>query len=408
MHKLLAAVTVLAFADAASGGTCSGGSGDCCVANGTPGCDDDVCCSIVCELDETCCSLSWESFCVTLANLLCDVCTGGPVWGIQANGLGSTETLARYVPTAPQPVTTVGLLTGLTATQFASGLAWTPEWTLWMTAVDTADGSSELHQLDPATGGTLLEMPITGLAPPCVGCNPSAGEQATDLAYNPTTHAMSLLTVQWQPILGSFTHVRELDLATGNAVLVSPAFPGQSLGLAITSNGHVYIEDVSSDAILHFDAAYALVDSLPLGFNASFNQGMGAHWSFDNRLALASNGGRSYTFPPDLSSLTFRGIIGGARSAQLMADVTYRPDCTGIGDVPCSVGKTCNAVTGQCEPAGLPCPWDCDDGNGDVGINDFLALLAQWEQVGAPCDFDGGGVGINDFLELLANWGACP
>jgi len=57
---------------------------------------------------------------------------------------------------------------------------------------------------------------------------------------------------------------------------------------------------------------------------------------------------------------------------------------------------------------GEPCPWDCEavpDGN--VGINDFLLLLAQWSAEGS-CDFNGGGVGIVDFLELLANWGLCP
>ncbi len=55
-----------------------------------------------------------------------------------------------------------------------------------------------------------------------------------------------------------------------------------------------------------------------------------------------------------------------------------------------------------------PCPWDCgDDNDGNVGIVDFLALLAQWTTPGS-CDFDGGGVGINDFLALLANWGPCP
>ncbi len=53
------------------------------------------------------------------------------------------------------------------------------------------------------------------------------------------------------------------------------------------------------------------------------------------------------------------------------------------------------------------CPWDVDcDGN--VGITDFLALLAAWgTDPGGPPDFDGGGVGITDFLELLANWGPC-
>ncbi len=57
--------------------------------------------------------------------------------------------------------------------------------------------------------------------------------------------------------------------------------------------------------------------------------------------------------------------------------------------------------------ATAPCPWDCGDVNGNVGIVDFLALLAQWGAQGS-CDFDGGGVGITDFLELLANWGDCP
>lgn len=55
------------------------------------------------------------------------------------------------------------------------------------------------------------------------------------------------------------------------------------------------------------------------------------------------------------------------------------------------------------------CPWDCaDGGDGTVGIDDLLELLAQWAQAGSSCDIDGGGVGIDDFLDLLANWGPCP
>ena len=53
------------------------------------------------------------------------------------------------------------------------------------------------------------------------------------------------------------------------------------------------------------------------------------------------------------------------------------------------------------------CPWDCDNGDGVVGITDFLALLGQWAGPG-PCDFDGGNVGITDFLALLAAWGTDP
>ena len=54
------------------------------------------------------------------------------------------------------------------------------------------------------------------------------------------------------------------------------------------------------------------------------------------------------------------------------------------------------------------CPWDCGDGDGVVGIVDFLIVLAQWGEVGSSCDFSGDSVGIDDFLELLANWGPCP
>jgi hypothetical protein len=53
------------------------------------------------------------------------------------------------------------------------------------------------------------------------------------------------------------------------------------------------------------------------------------------------------------------------------------------------------------------CPWDLDDG-GDVGVSDFLELLAEWGMTDVPADFDGGGVGVSDFLALLANWGPCP
>ena len=51
------------------------------------------------------------------------------------------------------------------------------------------------------------------------------------------------------------------------------------------------------------------------------------------------------------------------------------------------------------------------DGDGIVGINDFLMLLAAWGPCSDPCppscaaDFDDDCiVGINDFLTVLANW----
>jgi hypothetical protein len=56
----------------------------------------------------------------------------------------------------------------------------------------------------------------------------------------------------------------------------------------------------------------------------------------------------------------------------------------------------------------------CDlDGDGNVGVNDFLDLLAAWGPCvdcnNCPADFDSDcTVGVTDFLILLGNWGSCP
>ncbi len=49
------------------------------------------------------------------------------------------------------------------------------------------------------------------------------------------------------------------------------------------------------------------------------------------------------------------------------------------------------------------------DGNGDVTVTDFLALLAAWGPCpGCPADLNlDGSVGIHDLLILLAAWGPC-
>jgi predicted outer membrane repeat protein len=57
------------------------------------------------------------------------------------------------------------------------------------------------------------------------------------------------------------------------------------------------------------------------------------------------------------------------------------------------------------------CPWDCQpEPDGIVNIPDFLAMIAQWGQVGTSCDLETGspGVGINEFLAFVAHFGPCP
>ncbi|MHC4421017.1 MAG: DUF7901 domain-containing protein [Planctomycetota bacterium] len=61
--------------------------------------------------------------------------------------------------------------------------------------------------------------------------------------------------------------------------------------------------------------------------------------------------------------------------------------------------------------AGEPCPCDCEDPpDGTVDVGDFLAMLAQWGTPGS-CDCEDppdGAVDVGDFLAILAAWGPCP
>ncbi len=67
------------------------GSGSCCVADGTPGCEDEDCCCAVCALDPFCCDVGWDGICVSEAQAepaceddpscqpaVCDPCVGIP------------------------------------------------------------------------------------------------------------------------------------------------------------------------------------------------------------------------------------------------------------------------------------------------------------------------------------------
>ncbi len=51
-------------------------NGPCSIANGTPACDDETCCETVCTIDAFCCDSAWDTTCAILAGFNCK--TGGP------------------------------------------------------------------------------------------------------------------------------------------------------------------------------------------------------------------------------------------------------------------------------------------------------------------------------------------
>jgi predicted outer membrane repeat protein len=62
-----------------------------------------------------------------------------------------------------------------------------------------------------------------------------------------------------------------------------------------------------------------------------------------------------------------------------------------------------NGVPDECE-----CPGDVN-ADGFVNVNDLLAIIAAWGQVGGIEDLnEDGQVGVDDLLIVIANWGPCP
>ena len=52
-------------------------AGDCCIANGTPSCNDEACCNSVCAADAFCCDVEWDQVCADQAAFLCGTCGAG-------------------------------------------------------------------------------------------------------------------------------------------------------------------------------------------------------------------------------------------------------------------------------------------------------------------------------------------
>ena len=60
----------------------------------------------------------------------------------------------------------------------------------------------------------------------------------------------------------------------------------------------------------------------------------------------------------------------------------------------------------------LVAPPDCDgdiNGDGEVGVDEILAVIAAWDTDDADADVnDDGIVDTNDILLVLSAWGPCP
>ncbi len=165
------------------GGLCPpGAAGDCCSANGTPGCDDPTCCDAVCAIDAFCCDTSWDGICAGEAGDVCEACGGGPVepCDVECPAGGLTEGEACGADTnggcnsAPPAFEDAACDDTWCGESFAAGGTRDTDWYLVK-----HPGGTLSAQLNSAFPGTLFIVDGIGACAPVVvgtiGCSDACG-----------------------------------------------------------------------------------------------------------------------------------------------------------------------------------------------------------------------------------------
>lgn len=136
------------------------GTGDCFEANGTPGCDDPICCTLVCAIDPFCCESEWDAVCADLAKGAC------PPPGAAPPG--------PWAPTliTVDPANGVGTTIGILDDDFIT-IAFTTDGTLYGVTSESATDPESLYEIDP-TDATSKHVLTLGI-----------GDEGEAIAYRP-------------------------------------------------------------------------------------------------------------------------------------------------------------------------------------------------------------------------------
>jgi len=306
-----------------------------------------------------------------------------------------------------------GLFVGLLVTAGAGGLSqptgmtFTPGGTLLV----ASSGNDSVLEYDANTGlslGVFVGSGAGGLSGP------------SGLAWGPDGNLFvstsDSTVLQYNGATGAFI---DTFVTAGAGGLDSPR------GLVFKPDVNLLVASFGSSEILEYDglsgAAMGRWDlgGLSSGFwalDGPFDLAIGP----DGNVYVTSVQGNAAVHTYDIDTGAFRRsyyVLAAAGPLTLPSGLAFIPG----NDVDCNVNlvpDVCDIAAGSsADDNGNGIPDECEavlgdiDGDGVVGINDFLMLLGDWGPCAAPCppacaaDLDADcDVGINDFLTLLANW----
>jgi hypothetical protein len=392
----------------------SGNPGPCNVPHGNPGCDDADCCETVCDFDPLCCDpkFGWDAPCVSHAILLCDL---GPdnddcpdpkeIFNCQVINFD----ISNAVNDGPNHLLECN---------------WDPTFTkdIWYQYTATSTGILTLSVCsddvpnDPTTPFALW----VGVYDDCLSCGVVQEPSLIDCTFGTVACGGGGVELQVPVTQGQCYKIR---VAAGN-----PSLGTGQIELACIEPG-----DSGGDpnelgdlvGLVTFGTTNATTDGPPHAacLNAGDDQIHNDVWfSWTAPCTGTLTVDTCDTADFDTRVAVYDGCTAAPSDTNLLGcndDAAGCPGFTSALSVPVSAGQ-CYLIrvggynggsgTGilSIACAGL-CLGDID-GDGFVGIIDFLLLLGAWGPcAGCPEDLDQDGmVGINDFLNLLGAWGPCP
>ena len=321
-------------------------SGDCFEANGTPGCNDEACCNVVCHDDPFCCDVEWDEDCADTALALCEDPPPCP---------GQGSCLEPHPSPGCDDEACCNLIVAIDG--FCGNL--------W-------DRICALEAAELCGKGTCTLPdcpPEATLEPESTQCHDRSNDGCNVFppAFTPISCGQTVCGTAWT------LHIRDtdwyeitVDEPTELTWTVSSEFPAQ-----------IFIVDGTCDTIYTIAASAFGGNCQPASATAEVEPGTYYLFVAPGTDVLAIDHG--------IGCFDAKGdfIEGGAFPNRYSA-------------------------AASCAPILPDCPADLD-GDGTVGIADLLLLLAAWgTDPGGPPDLDGdGNVGVPDFLILFANWGPC-
>jgi hypothetical protein len=380
------------------------GTGDCCLANGTPFCEDAECCNLICGQDPFCCDVEWDIVCANAAVAQCAGCSGGGGGGCDSCSTPTVVTVGANafsnVPTGCQVDLTGICDPGPAGTDIiynTNFYSFTPATTgtYSFSTCGTANFDTKIAVMngcDPTAGVLACNDDGTG----CAGFTSFIG--SVNLTAG-TTYTIALGGYAAATTVGSGT----LTIAVSSGPPQPPANDECANAIAVNQGPTNFSNQLATgltQACIGIDNdvwfKYTATGDQPITISMCAEEGGSA--TFDTGLAVreGSCDGTIIACNDDTcglqSRVTFNATCG---TTYYIAVGAFSPTQFGSGTFVLS-------QAGSCAP---PCPGDLN-GDGQVGAADLAALLNAWGTPGADLNGDGT-TDSQDLAALLNGFGPC-